>query len=158
MTERATQIEIPGVVWSAGAPEPFVVSTEQRTYLAFYHPDGAPTDGEGDEVTVTELVGCTSFKFGFPSDEVLNGHPLYGRGLNYYRLHAVEDSAWLRELRAIEAVHPKAPAKPFENSRHFVLIFHDTTLEAVATDLKVIGTYHSRADAMTAMTALAGLA
>jgi hypothetical protein len=96
-------------------------------------------------------------RFGFPNDEVLHGHPLFSVGLGYYRLHEVVNSAWLMELRAIEAVHDRAPAMPFENARHFVLTFHDSTLEAIAADVRLAGSYPSRAEAVKEMTRLAGL-
>jgi hypothetical protein len=43
----------------------------------------------------------------------------------------VENSSWLRELRAIEAVHDRAPAVPFEKERHFVLTFQDSKSKPV---------------------------
>jgi hypothetical protein len=92
-----------------------------------------------------------------PNDEVLHGHRLYGAGPGYYQLHEVDNSAWLIELRAIEAVHDHAPRLPFENARHFVLTFHDSTVEAIATDVRLVDSYGTRAEAVRRMTVLAGL-
>jgi hypothetical protein len=155
--QRAIPTNVPGLLWAAGAPQPFVVSSEQRTLVGFVA--AMPGGGAKDPriVNVAELVACTSFKFGFPNDEVMDGHPLFDVGLEYYQLHEVENSSWLRELRAIEAVHDCAPAVPFENDRHFVLTFQDSTLEAIATDIRCIGSYRSRAEALSAMTRLTGL-
>jgi hypothetical protein len=88
---------------------------------------------------------------------VLHRHRLYGAGLGYYRLHEVDNSAWLLELRAIEAVHDHPPDVPFENARHFVLTFHDSTVEAVASDVRLVGSYGTRAEAVRRMTVLASL-
>lgn len=139
MKERAVPVNVPGLAWSAGAPEPFIVSSEQRTLLGFYAQSEDGDQSESEAVSVAELVGCTSVKFGFPNDEALHGHRLYGAGLGYYQLHEVDNSAWLIELRAIEAVHHRAPAVPFENARHFVLTFHDSTVEAIARDVRLVG-------------------
>lgn len=156
MTERAVPVDVPGLAWPAGAPEPFIVSSEQRTLIAFYGRNEDADQSDSDEVVVAELVGCASVKFGFPGDEVLHGHRLYAAGLGYYQLHEVEDSAWLIELRAIEAVHHRALV-PFENARHFVLTFHDSTMEAIASDVRIVGSYGTRAEAARQMTVLAGL-
>lgn len=64
------------------------------------------------------------------------------------------NSAWLAELRAIEAVHDHAPEVPFENARHLVLTFHDSTLEAIATGARFAGSYLSRAAAFQEMARL----
>jgi len=69
----------------------------------------------------------------------------------------VDNSAWLIELRATEAVHDRAPEVPFGNARHFVLTFHDSTVEAIASDVRLVGSYDTRAEAVRRMTVLAGL-
>jgi hypothetical protein len=89
-------------------------------------------------------------------------HSHYGAGLGYYRLHEVDNSAWLDELRAIETVHYRPPVMPFENARHFVLTFHvltfhDSTVEAIAREVRLIGSFGTRAEAARRMTVLAGL-
>lgn len=137
---RAEVIEIEGLRWTAGAPTPFVVSSELRSFFGFDAPLQEWTD-ENSQVRVAELVGCTSVQFGFPNDEVLNGHPLYGRGLTPYAAHVVDDSPWLAELRRVESHHPLAGAVPFENARHFLLSFHDSTLEAIATDIAMLAAF-----------------
>lgn len=76
-------LDVPGLAWSAGAPEPFVVSSEQRTLVGFFAREEDSGQAGSDAVTVAELVGCTSVSFGFPNDEVLHAHPLFGAGLGY---------------------------------------------------------------------------
>jgi hypothetical protein len=39
MTARAVQVDVPGLEWSAGAPGPFLISTEHRSLFGFYPPD-----------------------------------------------------------------------------------------------------------------------
>jgi hypothetical protein len=155
--ERAIPFDVPGLGWSAGAPQPFIVSSEKRTLIGFYARGEDAEQTDSDAVTVAELVGCTAVKFGFPTDEVLHGHRLYDASLGYYKLHEVDNSAWLVELRAIDAVHEHAPEVPFENARHYVLTFHDSTLEAIARDVRLVGSYRTRAEAVQRMTSLAAL-
>jgi hypothetical protein len=157
MSERAVPLRLPGMAWPAGSPEPFIVSSEQRTFVGFFPSDDDSRTSGSEEVIVVELARCTSIKFGFPNDEALHGHPLYEAGLTHYQLHEVLDSAWLTQLRAIEAVHPWAPEVPFRSARHFVFTFHDSTLEAIAVDVSLVGSYGSRAEAVEQMATLAGL-
>lgn len=156
MKQRAIPLTVPGLVWSAGAPQPFVFSSEDRTLVGFVAAQQVSGAADRESVSVAELVACTSVKFGFPNDEVLHGHPLFDAGLDYYQLHEVENSSWIRELRAVESVHDQAPAVPFEKERHFVLTFQDSTLEAIAMDIRCIGIYRSRAEALSTMARLIG--
>jgi hypothetical protein len=82
---------------------------------------------------------------------------LYGVGLTHYQLHEVLDSAWLSQLRATGAVHPRAPEVPFEKARHFVFAFHDSALEAIALEVSVVGVHASRAEAVQQMATMAGV-
>ena len=141
--ERAEVVEIEGLEWSAGAPIPVVVASEYRTLFAF--------ETREARIQTAEFIGCTCVRFGFPNDEVLDGHPLWGRGLTFYRAHEVIDSTWLADLRAIESVHDQAPETPFAESSHFVLTFHDSTLEAVARRIALGNAYETVADALAAM-------
>jgi hypothetical protein len=156
MSERAVPLRLPGLNWSAGSPEPFVVSSEQRTFVAFFRSDDSRPADIG-KVIVVELAGCTAVKFGFPNDEALHGHRLYAAGLNHRQLHEVLDSAWLTHVRTVEAAHSRAPEVPFRNARHFVFTFHDSTLEAIAVDVSLVGIHDSRAGAVKQMATMAGL-
>jgi hypothetical protein len=93
-------------------------------------------------------------RFGFPNDEVVHGHPC-GADLMGYRVHIIHESPWLQELRQIEAVHPQVDEHPFAESRHYFLTFHDSSLEAIATDLVVVDSFVSMADAVTEIVRIA---
>jgi hypothetical protein len=152
MAERAIRVEIPGLRWSPGAPEPIVLASERRTLFSFYRSDRDVTDD--NEVQVGEFINCTAVSFGFPNDEALPGHRLWGRGLEYYALHEVLDSAWLEAIRSVERVHPRAAAIPFPETRHYVLTFHDTTLEALARQVQPMSTYATMPEAISAMVSI----
>ena len=132
---------------------PFVVASERRTLFAFYLADSEITDGL--EVQTAEFVDCVSVAFGYPNDEVLHGHRLFDRGLEFYALHVVEDSTWIDELRRMERAHDRSPAQPFANSKHFLLAFHDATLEAVASDVVALDRYTTMDEAVAAVVSLA---
>jgi hypothetical protein len=88
---------------------------------------------------------------GSPTTRFLHGHGLYGRGLEWYWFHIIEDSSWLAELRRIERAHEKAPANPFSDAKHFLLAFHDSTLEAIAVDVVPLARYQTMAGAIDAL-------
>jgi hypothetical protein len=71
--------------------------------------------------------------FGPPNDEAFAGHPLAERGLHPYGAFEVQHSSWIRSLEKMNSVHPHHRAERFDEYRHFVLVFHDTTFECVAT-------------------------
>lgn len=74
----------------------------------------------------------TSVKMGSPNDEVLEGHPLWGSGLEFYEAHEVKNSPWIKELMDINRVHDQFRESHWNEDRHFILTFHDETLECVA--------------------------
>lgn len=144
---RAEVIEVEGLVWTAGAPRPVVVASEDRTLFAF-----AGTEAADAACIVAEFESCLSVRFGFPNDEVMNGHPLWGRGLAFYAAHEVVNSPWLAEMRAVETAHPMAAKQPFAEHRHFLLTYHDSTLEALAHEVVVHRAHASTDDAVAWMT------
>lgn len=74
---------------------------------------------------------------GTPNDEVFHGHPLYERGFVGYSALVVENSNWLKELEAINAVHSNYKPDGWRQLKHYILPFHDSTFECVARTFKV---------------------
>jgi GntR family transcriptional regulator len=148
VAQHAVRVELLGLEWTGGAPEPFLVSTEGRTLFAFSRSDG------DDTVRVAEFLGCTSVRFGFPHDGALPGHPFTPHRLSLYAAHEVIDSEWLNQLRTIERRHPQSQTIPFQTSKHWMLTFHDTTLEAIATGIAIHRDYPDRPSAMHAIVEL----
>lgn len=75
--------------------------------------------------------------FGGPNDEAMRRHPLGGRGLEYYSVHEVIDSSWIRARARVDdlSVNPKAEtidAKLLRGKRHFIFTFHSSTFECIA--------------------------
>ncbi len=119
---------------------PVLIATDYRVLFACY----LPTDG--DRVVVGEFEGCPSVRFGLRNDEVIHGHPC-GVSLMSYRVHVIHGSPWLDELRSIESAHAQAADHPLAGSHHYFLTFHDSSLEAIAGSVAVIGSFESMDDA-----------
>lgn len=149
VAQAAKVVEVPGLAWDVGAPEPVVVSSERRTLFAFYLSDLVVDDGF--EVQVAEFTNCLAVRFGFPNDEALHGHPLWDSGIDYYALHEVYDSEWVELLRAIERQHPHSPDLPFEAAKHYLLTFKESTLEAIATAVLPTSRHRTFAEATVTM-------
>ena len=138
-----------GALWDTGAPLPHLVSNGDRAILvcrgATVDPswDGSwsrmvtAADSVAELFLVMQFWGCASVRFGAPNDEALNGHALFGSGLQLYRAHEVRNSAWLEEHIAVNAVHPSHDEARWRTLNHFVLTFHDETFEALCRGMSV---------------------
>jgi hypothetical protein len=129
-----------GVIAETGAPAPMLLQTERRTVLLFdtIHSDPNDPDRRGKlaGTAVVEFDGCFISKFGYPNDEALPGHPLYGRGLDgFYGFYEVRNPSWLEEIRVQNRVSFSDRANI--SGRHFIVLLHDSTFECLADDLNV---------------------
>jgi hypothetical protein len=137
------------IKWDIGAPLPHVIANEYRTLLIFYVREIDP-NWDGTYVTVkdpaeecvqslalVEIKGCVSFRMGTPNDEVLEGHPLSGKGLDEYTAQVVKNSKWITELEAINKVHSCYREDRWRKLTRYILWFHDSTFECVAESYEV---------------------
>jgi hypothetical protein len=130
-----------GMTWDAGTPRPVLLSA-LRTFVAFYLSvrdplfDGTTPrvkDPQADHgIGVLEFKRTTSVKIGFPSNEVLRRHPLWGSGLESYSALEVKNSPWITELMDVDRAHEHFDESQWTGRRHFMLTFRDETLECVA--------------------------
>jgi hypothetical protein len=86
---HAVPIEFP-VQWDTGAPLPYLLQNDYRTFLVFFLRDVDPEwDGtyvnirhaynpSPSNLAVVEFKRCICTKIGTPNDEVFHGHPLNG--------------------------------------------------------------------------------
>ncbi len=130
--------------WDVGAPLPHLFTQGRKTSLVYLTREPDPTwDGRRahmverrDEelylVALVQFQRVISVRMGAPNDEVLHGHPLFGKGLAAYQPLVVMRSSWLSELRRINAVHSGYDPGSWERFRHYLLPFHDETFECVA--------------------------
>lgn len=146
--EYAVPLDFP-VRWDVGAPLPYLLRNDYKTFLTFYiaEPDPDwdgtyvkvkdPASGEDESLALVEFAGCVSAKLGTPNDEVLDGHPLHGRGLDSYTAQRVINSRWLAAAEEINSVHRCYDREHWQELNHYVFWFHDTTFECLARSYTV---------------------
>jgi hypothetical protein len=116
-----------GVQWNAEATEPLVIADGSRLTVVVRMADDAAADAERPRIRaggpepfgVIVFDRCHSFVFGPPGGDGLAQHRLIGRGLDVGAAHTVLRSAW-------------AAAESRPDLTHFVLTFHEQTLECLA--------------------------
>lgn len=150
--EKGEETAIPiewNVKWDTGAPCPYVISAGGRAFLIYYineidpNWDGTYTnviDSSSDDIlplALVEFIRCYSIKFGGANDEVINGHPLWGKGLVPYGAHIIENSEWLKHEMKISSVHSYYNEESWDVKKHIVLLFHDELFECITEDYKI---------------------
>ena len=139
--ETLLPIEVP--LLSAGAPLPHVFADEGRLLVAYLANTPDPSFDGTNPRSVSPLTGNQSvailtaepylaFQFGPPNDEAISGHRLYPLGLRAYEAFEVRNSSWIASLEKANRVHSSHTPELFSNYRHFIVAFHDSTLEFIA--------------------------
>jgi len=120
----------------AGAPMPAVYSDE--TGLTCAYVIGA-THSESGSTAILHFEGVLYYGMGYPNDEALRAHPLYENGLGLYDFHVVENSPLIADLDRRNQVHNRHVAGNYlKRFRHWIITFHDETLEVVASDARFL--------------------
>ncbi|UVK46038.1 hypothetical protein BPNPMPFG_001637 [Mesorhizobium sp. AR07] len=125
---------------SAGAPLPHVFADEGRLVVAYIVNIPDPSFDGTNPRSVSPVTGnqavailtadpYLAFQFGPPNDEAISGHRLYALGLRPYEGFEVINSSWIASLEKANRVPDL-----FSGYRHFILTFHDSTLEFIAKD------------------------
>jgi hypothetical protein len=127
--DEVIKLEVPWLP-DPGAPDPHLLAAENGpTTVVYSASELAPTD---DEFVVLRFPRCSIAKFGYPNDEALPGHPLYPKGLSYCGLFEVLDSSWTVALAEQNLVSFPDSGPSWIGGRHFIVTFHDSTLECIA--------------------------
>ncbi|BCG93820.1 hypothetical protein [Mesorhizobium sp. 131-2-1] len=145
-SETLQPIDVPPS--SAGAPLPHVFADEERLLIAYLAnvPDPAfdgtnpraVSPATGDQpLAILTVEPYLALQFGPPNDEAIGGHRLYGLGLKPYSAFEVLNSSWIASLEKANRVHSSHTPELFSAYRHFILTFHDSTLEFIARDFQV---------------------
>lgn len=155
--EKDQVVELTGVpLPDPGAPEVALFATEDRlvlTYLVSKRERGpigtsgrrlSPDDPSPDPIALVEFISPRDHRLGPPNDEALEGHPLASRGLRPYRCFEVEQSSWIRALERQNRIHPRHDPERYKQLRHYVVTFHDSTFECVASGIEY--GIHQRSD------------
>lgn len=120
------------LAWDAGAPMPFLISNGHQAAVIFY----LTSSDQSEAVGVIVFDRAYDVQFGGVNDEAIEGHPLFGAGLDLYAAHEVLNSEWITEAERRNSVHRCHKGGWHERMKHYVLCFHDETLECIASDLR----------------------
>ncbi len=134
MSERKTslrRIDVPPI--DLGAPMPLVVADEDNLLFGYHVRTGVGTPSPPTWAIVS-VDRYLNLRFGYPNDEVIEGHRYGTVGLASYCAHEVIGSEWIGEMMLANRVHRGHSDSMFEAYRHFIFTFHDSTLEFVARD------------------------
>lgn len=116
-----------------GAPCPAIALREDGLYVAY------SVAQREDEYAIVRFGGVLQHVFGYPNDEALGQHPLYEAGLKFYAFNAVIDSPHVRELAERNERAFAGSRVRFLERRHWVVTFHDETLEVVGMSIEFLG-------------------
>jgi hypothetical protein len=134
--EHAIPLDFP-MQWIQ-SPEPRLLCNEHRALLAFRIRAESLKDDAGYEPTaLVEFRSYTATRLGGPNDEVHEGHPLSGRGLDAYTAQQVVNSRWVAELEAINKVHHGYRPEYWRDRNHYVFWFRHSTFECIARSFTV---------------------
>ncbi len=127
--DEVVQLDVPWLP-DAAVPAPHLWAGDTGPTVVIFRPAVvAPTE---EPLAVLRFPSCTIVKFGYPNDEALPRHPLYSNGLSYYGVFEVLDSSWSKALSDQNVVSYPNPTASESSGRHFVVTFHDSTLECIA--------------------------
>jgi hypothetical protein len=115
-------------------PSPIVVSQGLKTLLIYEALPKEKNDRSQHTAIVTfgDCVGC---KYSDLNDEVIEGNPLYGRGIEVGGAYIVMNSPWLEEIKKIHSAHHMFNEKLWVRKRHYLLFFKESTFECIAEDV-----------------------
>ncbi len=138
-TPQLVEVDI-GVTPEAAISGAVLLQSDERAFLTFNamrdttrpSPHGGfYTEDAG--TAVIELVGCTITKFGYPNDEAWSGIPLT-KG-HAYGVFEVQNSTWKQELVRLNQF--SFPNTKDWGGRHFMFLFHDSSFECIASELRL---------------------
>ncbi len=120
-----------------GSPRPELYFSDDL-YCTYYLPDFVCSENE--KVAVLRFEGVLHFRMGHPNDEALHGHPLHKYGLEQYDFFLVSHSPLMAEIEARNAVHMWHRPGMYSHLKHWIVTFHDETLEVVSRSASFLGT------------------
>lgn len=120
-----------------GAPMPGVYCNDANLLLAYIVRSGPASAYE--EFAIVRFSGVLQHTFGYPNDEALGGHPYYGLGLQFYAFNEIARSPYLDELGKRNARVFAGSESLYEGLTHWIVTFHDETLEVVGRSAQFVG-------------------
>ena len=144
---RDEQAAIP---WEWPAPDnlsinqfPLILANERKTFLLYktytstnfqatYKQKEHCAYNTEELVAMLNFVSCAAIKFGAPNDEIIEGHALYGRGIDVGGAYIVANSKWKTEVRYMQGLHQQFDESHWAKYKHYLLFFKERTFEAIA--------------------------
>ena len=130
-----------------GAPMPIVLADEFHVLVAYLTSQPDPnwdgsyvnvvTNDTESVVAIVNFVRPSLHMFGPPNDEAFGGHPLAKLGLRPYSANEIHNSSWLQRRIAMNRVHRQHSDAMFDDLRHFIFAFHDSTFECLAHEFDI---------------------
>ena len=119
-----------------GREAPIVLCADSTTVLVC-EASRANSDGIYEDIgyAIVEFPLCDWSTFGYPNDEAIEGHPMYGKGLDSYDAFEVFNSPWKR--RMTEQNRVAFPDTKESATRHLIFSFHESTFECLAEQIEV---------------------
>ena len=122
-----------------GAPMPAIQVNDSGLFVAYIVSEPS-LDGKLEEYAVVQFNNVLQHTFGYPNDEALGMHPLYKFGLAFYAFNEVINSPYVADIANRNDKQFPGSKERYLKFRHWVVTFHDETLEVVGLSAKVIGT------------------
>lgn len=127
MAQALTELDL-GATWRDGAPEPFMLAGQHRLRLLFH----AKTKSGDAVIAILRVDGQVALSFGLPHEDSSTAHRLATLGFTMETAFEVVDSAWIDDLRRMEAAGWQPNLAWLGRQRHFIFSFRDRVLEFVA--------------------------
>jgi hypothetical protein len=123
---------------------PEILVHDSDVYVGYISEFVAEPDSGHALFAVVRFCDVLQHTFGYPNDEALQGHPLYAFGLEFYCFNEIHSSPTVRELASRnESLFPGS-AKHYLKYNHWVVTFHDETLEVIAKSIAFLGTVSAK--------------
>lgn len=118
------EIEVPLDI-DTGATMPEIKADENDLEVSFFL---SCSDRRGK----LKFKSVLQFTFGYPNEEAIAGHRYFKLGLLPFKFVEVKDSEVIQNIIRANRVHPYHHDEMFNEWKHCVFPFHDTTLEVIA--------------------------
>lgn len=125
--ERLLPVDL-GIPCDPGAPDPVVIQTERGATIVF---NLLPANGDESTTGVISFVDFRALLDARADEETLDGHRLWDQGLSGLPwIYEVENSGW---AKIVDSMRLRSQCTDGNRpSRHFIFVFHDSTLEVAA--------------------------
>jgi hypothetical protein len=135
--DEVVEIDV-GCVPELAVPAPILFAADERLVFTFNatrrEPGGLRVDvGRA----IVKVESCFLFKFGYPNDEALPGHPLYRHGFEGIAVYEVRQSSWIAEAARQNCIKFPESDPSRWRLRHFLFSFHESTLELLGSGMDV---------------------